>query len=485
MNEKGSLSRRQFLSRTATAAGGVLIVPRHVLGGPGFTAPSDRLNLAGIGVGGRGRGILRGASGLQEDGTTLENVVALADVDLRQAAATFEDYPQATRYTDFRVMLDEMGDEIDAVLVGTPDHTHAVAALPAMRRGMHVYVEKPLTHNLYEARLLTEAAREHKVVTQMGNQGSSGEGIRQITEWIDAGTIGEVRRAHAWTNRPVWPQGLLRPDEAPPVPDELDWDLWLGPAPMRPYHPTYVPFSWRGWWDFGTGALGDMGCHILDPIYRALHLGYPTSVEASASVYYYKAWTPLPADESAPNSALIHYDFPARDGRPPVHVTWYDGGGMPRRPDELQDDEMMGDWGGGCLFEGSDGKIMCGTYGRNPTLLPTSRMDTFEPPAPTIPRVPGGDDGHQRAWVEAIKGGPAPSSSFDYAGPLTEVVLMGNLALRSYFHTETRQNPETGRDYTAYPGRKKLLWDGDALRITNFEPANRFVGRPYRDGWAL
>ena len=478
------LSRRAFLERSALAAGGLLIVPRHVLGGPGYIAPSDRLNIAGIGAGGRGQGVLRGASGWNPDtGETLDNIVALCDVDEARAAATYERYPQAKRYKDFRVMLDEMHDSIDAVTVATPDHMHAVPAMAAMQLGKHVYVEKPLTHDVYEARMLTETARRYGVATQMGNQGNSGEGIRRICEWIWAGAIGEVREVHAWTNRPVWPQGLARPTETPPVPATLDWDLWLGTAPWRPYHPAYLPFSWRGWWDFGTGSLGDMACHIIDPIFKALKLGYPTSVEASASVFV-KDWQPIDNLGSAPNSSIIHFDFPAREGMPPVQVTWYDGGLLPRRPEELRDDETMGDGGGGCLFVGSQGKIMCETYGRNPSLLPTTRMAGFEEPAPTLPRVQDDMNGHQRAWVEACKDGPACSSNFDYSGPLTEMVLMGNLALRSFMLTETFTDG-AGRERTRYPGRRKLRWDGEAMKITNFDPANQFVRRSYRDGWSL
>jgi hypothetical protein len=267
------------------------------------------------------------------------------------------------------------------------------------------------------------------------------------------------------------------------VPATLDWDLWLGTAPQRPYHPAYLPFSWRGWWDYGTGALGDMACHIIDPIFKALKLGYPASVEASASVFV-DDWNPLPNLGSAPNSSVIHFDFPARDGMPPVHVTWYDGGMLPRRPDELREDEMMGDQDGGCLFMGSRGTIMCETYGRNPVLLPTSRMEDFDQPAPTLTRVEGGSDGHQRIWVDACKGGSPCSSNFDYSGPLTEMVLMGNLALRSFMLGESF-NDERGRAQTRYPGRKKLLWNGEAMRITNFDAANQFVRRRYRQGWSL
>ena len=483
MKSLESVSRRSFLMHSGAALGGIMILPRHVLGGPGHRAPSDRLNIAGIGAGGRGTQVLAGACGYNDDtGATLENIVALADVDDERAAATYERYPNAARYRDFRVMLDEMHDSIDAVAVATPDHMHAVAAMAAMQLGKHVYVEKPLTHDVYEARALTRAARRYGVATQMGNQGNSGEGIRQICEWIWAGTIGDVHTVHTWTNRPVWPQGLVRPKETPPVPANLDWDLWIGTAPMRPYHPSYLPFSWRGWWDFGTGALGDMACHIVDPVFKALKLGYPSAVEASASVFV-QNWRPIDNLGSAPNSSIIRFEFPAREDMAPCKVIWYDGGLLPPRPDELRDDETMGDGGGGCLFEGTKGKIMCETYGFNPSLLPTSKMEGFEPPAAELPRVEGDIRGHQRAWVDACKGGAPCSSNFDYAGPLTEMVLMGNLALRSFMLAEPFG--EGRRRRMRYAGRKKLRWDGENMRITNFDAANQFVRRTYRDGWSL
>ncbi len=474
-------SRRDFL---ALAAGSTLIVPRHVLGGPGYRAPSDRLNIAGVGVGGRGQQVLAGASGFDnETGSTVDNVVALCDVDDTRAAGSFERYSGAKRFRDYRVMLEEMGDSIDAVAVATPDHMHAVVAMAAMQLGKHVYVEKPLTHDIHEARALTEAARRYGVATQMGNQGNSGEGIRQVCEWIWAGVIGDVHEVHTWTNRPVWPQGLTRPNETPPVPESLDWDLWLGTAPKRPYHPAYLPFSWRGWWDFGTGALGDMACHIVDPVFKALKLGYPTSVEASASVFV-ENWRPIDNLESAPNSSIIRFEFPARGDMPPVRVNWYDGGLLPPRPDELGDDEQMGDGGGGCLFLGSDGKIMCETYGFNPTLLPTSAMEGFVPPPKELARVDGEMSAHQRVWVDACKGGPACSSSFDYSGPFTEMILIGNLALRTFMLPEVFQDA-AGRNRSRYSGRIKLKWDGDNMRVTNYDLANQFVERTYREGYTL
>ena len=475
------MKRRDFL---ALSAGSALIVPRHVLGGPGYRAPSDRLNIAGVGAGGRGQGVLQGACGYNADtGEMMDNIVALCDVDDARAADSFNRYPNAKRYQDYRVMLDEMADSIDAVAVATPDHMHAVVAMAAMQLGKHVYVEKPLTHDIYEARALTEAARRYGVATQMGNQGNSGEGIRQVCEWIWAGTIGDVHEVHTWTNRPVWPQGLRRPAETPPVPETLNWDLWLGTAPERPYHPAYLPFSWRGWWDFGTGALGDMACHIVDPVFRAMRLGHPTSVEASASIFV-EDWRPIDNLGSAPNSSVIRFEYPARESMPPVKVTWWDGGLLPPRPDELKDDEQMGDGGGGCLFIGSKGKIMCETYGFNPTLLPTSKMADFQPPPKELPRVEGEMAAHQRVWVDACKGGPKCSSNFDYAGPLTEMILIGNLALQSFMLPSVYQD-EQGRNRQRYDGRIKLRWDGDNMMVTNYDEANQFVRRNYRDGYTL
>ncbi|GAB4112951.1 MAG: Gfo/Idh/MocA family oxidoreductase [Thermoflexibacter sp.] len=471
-NEKG-MSRRQFVTGLGASVALFSIVPRHVLG-KGYIPPSDKLNVAGVGVGGRGRPVLQG---IYNGGT--ENIVALCDVDDARAEATYKDYPNAKRYKDFRKMLEAEKNNIDAVMVATPDHTHAVIAMAAMQLGKHVYVEKPLTHNIYEARMLTEMARKNKIVTQMGNQGSSGEGVRQMTEWIQAGVIGDVTNVHAWTNRPIWPQGLPTPTEKVPVPKTLDWELWLGPANFRDYNPIYVPFGWRGWWDFGTGALGDMACHIIDPVFRALKLGYPISVEASVTGVWTNGFKPANVTDSCPSSSNIHLEFPAREGMPAVKLHWYDGGIKPPRPEELKDDEPMGDWNGGVIFEGKRGKIMCGCYGANPTLLPTSEMAYFNAEKlKSLPRIEGNDRGHQTSWVAACKGGAPASSNFDYAGPLTETVLMGNLTLRSLALT-------WDKDGKKISGDKKLLWDGQNMRITNFEPANQFVKREYRNGWSL
>ncbi|MDX1907175.1 MAG: Gfo/Idh/MocA family oxidoreductase [Bacteroidia bacterium] len=481
------VSRRTFLSRTALTAGGLVIVPRYVLGGPGHVAPSDKLNIAAIGANGKGRVNINLSSALNKLGGPRENIVALCDVDDNRLDETFRDFPKAKRYRDYRRMLEEMHTDIDAVIVSTPDHMHAVQAMAAMKLGKHVYVEKPLTHDVYEARMLTQAAKEYKVVTQMGNQGSSGDSIRQVCEWIWSGVIGDVTEVHAWTNRPVWPQGLTRPKEKPAVPAYLDWDLWLGTAPERPYHPGYHPFSWRGWWDFGTGALGDMACHILDPAFRALKLGYPISVEASASISYVKDWDPASRQDGVPSSSIIHFEYPARtdeNGKSwaPVKLSWYDGGLQPQRPEELADDEPFGGWDGGVLFIGSKGKMTCELFGDNPTLLPTSRMKDFQEPPRTLKRY---EDNHQTIWVKACKGELSETTSpFSYAGPFTETILMGNLALRCLDILDKFKGP-AGKLIDGFGGRRRLHWDGPNMRITNYEPANQFVKREYRKGWSL
>jgi predicted dehydrogenase len=458
-NRPQSLTRRAWLGGAAAAAAAFTVVPRHVLGAPGQPPASERLSIAGVGVGGMGKSNL-GAC-------VSENIVALCDVDFALAAGTFQQYPRAKQYKDFRVMLDQQKD-IDAVIVATPDHTHAVVALAAIQRGKHVYVQKPMSHSVAEARVLTEAARKHKVATQMGNQGRSGDGARLVCEWIWSGAIGAVREVHCWTNRPVWPQSVEveRPKETPPVPATLDWDLWLGPAPARPFHPTYHPGMWRAWWDFGTGSLGDLGCHVIDPAFWALKLKYPISVEGCISTYWQGLWqrTP-PKNEQYPRSTIVRYRFPAREGMPEVALTWWDGGMMPPRPAELEEGRRLGDDDGGVLFVGDKGLLMCGCYGSSPRLVPESRMKTFPVPPKTIERIPGGLGGHERDWVRACKGGPPASSNFEYSGPLSEMVLMGNLAVR-------------------YPGRR-LLWDGEKMAVTNDAEANAYVRRQYRAGWTL
>jgi predicted dehydrogenase len=343
-----------------------------------------------------------------------------------------------------------------------------VIALAAIQRGKHVYVQKPLAHSVYEARVLTEAARKHGVKTQMGNQGHSDEGARLTCEWIADGAIGPVREVHCWTNRPVWPQGIEvgRPTETPPVPADLDWDKWIGPAAMRPYHPTYHPGNWRAWWDFGTGSLGDLGCHIIDPAFWALKLKYPLSVEGCISTYWHDLWKKTePKNEQYPRSTIARFKFPAREGMPAVKLTWWDGGMMPERPEELEPGRRMGDSDGGVLFIGDKGKLMCGCYGRSPRLIPESKMKEYHLPAKTLERIPGGLGGHEQDWVRACKGGQPACSNFDYSGPLSEMVLMGNLAVR-------------------YPDRQ-LLWDGAKMEVTNDANANAYVRPQYRQGWSL
>ena len=345
-----------------------------------------------------------------------------------------------------------------------------------------MYCEKPLTHDIYEARILTRAAEKYKVVTQMGNQGSSGDDTRYVESWIQSGLIGDVHKVHVWTNRPVWPQGITKPSESHPVPTEVDWDLWLGTAPKRDFHDNYIPAKWRGWVDFGTGALGDMGCHFMDVPYRALKLGYPVSVYCSAAAIWNGFFEEANITDSYPTATKIHLDFPARGNMPAIELVWYDGGILPERPKELMADEELGEWDGGILFEGTKGKMMAGLFGTNATILPTEKMKDIPLPEPSSPLVENGSDGHQQQWVKACKQGYGTytSSPFSKSGPLTETVLMGNLAVLSFMMAE-----DTGEQWQRYKyaGRKKLLWDGENMKITNFEPANQFVRRKYRSNW--
>ncbi len=452
-------TRRQFLKVTTLAGSAVSLAPRHVLGGANQRPPSEKLRIAGIGIGGMGQHNLSMCA--QED------IVALCDVDAGYAAKTIAQYPKAKVYRDFRQMLERQKD-LEAVIVATPDHSHAVIALAAIRAGKHVYVQKPLTHAVYEARVLTEAARRQGVATQMGNQGHSGDGTRLVCEWIGAGTIGPVREVHVWTNRPVWPQGVEvgRPQDTPPAPTGLDWDLWLGPAPYRPYHPAYVPGTWRAWWSFGTGALGDLGCHLLDAPFWALKLKYPLSVEGCISTYWRGLWQKTePKNENYPRSTVVRYKFPARGDWPAVNLTWWDGGIMPPRPEGVDPDAELGDSDGGVIFLGEKGVLICGCYGRSPRVFPKEIMQGLPKTPQTIARIPGGIEGHEKDWIRACKGGLPASSQFDYSGPLSEMVLMGNLAVR-------------------FPNRQ-LLWDGETMRVTNDEAANAYVRRQYREGWTL
>lgn len=475
-NNKGNqISRRSFVTNSAAAAAGFMIVPRHVLGGKGYIAPSDKLRVAGIGVGGKGE------SDLSEISKGSSDIVALCDVDDRRAAGSRKRFPKAKYYKDYREMLEKEQKNIDAVTVSSPDHNHAVQAMAAMQLGKHVYVQKPLTHDIYEARMLTEAAKKYKVVTQMGNQGASGDGVRQLMEWYNAGLIGDVHTVYCWTNRPVWPQGLPWPSQKAEIPKELDWDLWLGTAPKKDYVDKLVPFNWRGWWDYGTGALGDMGCHIVEPPFRVLGLGYPTSAEASVGSVYVDEFKQGYFPDSCPPSSHVIMNFEGKGGKSDIKLHWMDGGIQPARPEELGPNERMGDGGNGAIFIGSKGKMMCGTYGMYPSLLPSSRNKEVNVKQ-TIARVP---EGHYVQWVNAAIAGYGKkelSAPFDISGPLTETILMGNLAIRSY---DVRKQKADGKGFD-YPGRYiKLLWDGPKMKITNFDEANQFVKRTYRDGWSL
>jgi len=449
-----------MLASSSGALASFFIVPRHVLGGAGQIPPSEKVNVASIGAGGMAEGNI---ARCQDSG--IANIVALCDVHDRSAKETYKLYPDVKKYRDFRVMLEKQEKEIDAVIIATPDHTHAVATLTAMKLGKHVYTQKPLTHDIYEARILTEAAKKYKVATQMGNQGHSGEGTCLIKEWVNDGALGQVREIHCWTDRPGhrWPQGIARFKDIMPVPEDLDWDLWLGTAPTRPYHEKYAPFSWRGFWDFGTGALGDMGCHIIDQPFDSLQLGYPTSVEGVYTVTARKQQRDEIEAESPPTSSIIRYEFPARGNLPAVTLFWYDGGLKPFRPRELDDGRTFED--NGFLLVGDQATLMAGCYGLSPCLIPDAKMKAYKRPAKTLPRVEGGVDGHEKNWLMACKGQVKSSCPFEYAGPLTETVLLGNLTLRS--------------------GGKKLLWDGPNMTVTNCPEANQYVRRDYRRGWSL
>ncbi len=440
--------RRRFLQLGAAAAG-ALAAP--AVFGRGILGANEKLNIAGIGVGGKGESDI----GLCES----ESVVALCDVDERNGARSFKRFPQAARYKDYRVMLEkEKG--IDAVTVSTPDHHHAPASLLAMRLGKHVYCQKPLTHSVYEARIMAEVARERKVATQMGNQGAASPFTRRLVELIQGGALGKVRQVHIWTDRPIWPQGIGRPDGTPPVPEHLAWDLWLGPAPLRPYHDAYVPFKWRGFWDFGTGALGDMGCHNMNLAFLSLKLGAPHSVEATESGM---------TSETYPNSSVIRYEFPARGDEPPLQLTWYDGGKLP--PADLVKGAPLGK--NGHIFVGEKDTLYTSDTRRRGVFLSGAMLEDFQSIPERLPRRGGGrsekkgqeantDLQHRLEWIEAAKGGPPGLSNFDHAGPMTEAVLLGNVALK------------TG---------KKIEWDSKALRVTNVPEAKPFLRREYRAGW--
>lgn len=462
MKKKIELNRRKFIKVTGigTAA---FTMPFYIgcasIKKPrlGKIIPANRkLNIAIIGVGGRGKSHVKGLRN--------ENIVALCDVDANRARKSFENSPNAKKFKDYRKMLKDMDDRIDAVTVATPDHMHFPAALMAIEMGKHVLVEKPLTHTIWEARELRKAAEKYKVITQMGNHGHANEGTRLVREWVQAGIIGPIREVHFWTNRPIWPQGMKRPKTTEPVPRTLDWNLWLGVAPLRPYHSSYAPFKWRGWWDFGCGALGDMACHIMDSAYWALDLKYPISVEAENS----------PVNkESAPKWSIVTYQFPARGKMPPVKLVWYDGifddGKLPPRPKHLEKDRqfikpLQTDKEGkgvkrncGAVLIGEKASILTDTYSKIVRIIPESAMQSIEKPPKTIPRIKRAD--HFQEWVRACKGGPKPGSNFDYSGPFTEMVLLGNLAIRS---------------------GKKIEWNGEEMKCTNVPEANKYLKKVYR-----
>lgn len=433
-------SRRDFF-KTTTALGAAWWVSGLNVQAAS-KSPNEKLNIAGIGVGGKGRTDLRNCE--------MENIVALCDVDDRRAAESYARYPKAELYTDFRTMLDRRKD-IDAVIVTTPDHTHAVAAVAAMKLGKHVYCQKPLAHSIYEARVMREVAAQTGVVTQMGNQGHSLDGTRGIVELVRSGAIGKVREAHVWTDRPgkYWKQPVERPMSQPPVPDKLNWDLWLGPAKYRPYHPIYCPHDWRAWWDFGTGAMGDMGCHLADTVFWALELDAPTAVEAQASEIH---------PESPPTWEIIKFEFPQRGELPPVTLTWYDAGKKP--PQELGDGKPLPD--NGTLIVGEKGTVFTADeYSSKYRLLPEDKFRDFKPPEPTIART---GNSPYNEWLTACKGGPPALSQFSYSGKLTEMILLGNIAVRV---------------------GKRIEWDTKTMQATNAPEADQFIKPEFRKGWSL
>lgn len=461
------LSRREFLVRS-TALTALSLVPRRVLGGAGYVSPNEKTTLAGIGLGGQG---LQNATAFQAMPEI--QVVAVCDVHRegsgylswnwaqgkdrqvcgREPARRVIEagYAQQQRsgtyqgcntYRDYRELLEK--EDVDAIMVATPDHSHAVVTMAALKRGKHVYCEKPLTYSVFEARQVTEAARRANVATQLGNQGQAEESARLVQEIINDGAIGAVHEVQVWSPARFWswPAWDGRPPETPPIPDGLDWDLWLGPAPERPYHPAYHPWTWRNWLDFGTGLLGDLGCHKLSTVFKALRLGHPSSVEASATKL---------SSETFPLGEIVRYEFPAREGLPPLTLTWWDGGLKPPRPAELEPDDVFRD----VIYIGEKGKLM------GDRLIPESRMESYRRPPKSLPRSPG----HYREWVAACRGGPPAGANFvDHAGLLTEVCLLGNIAVRA---------------------QKKLLWDGANLRFTNDAAANQLLHRAYRSGWTL
>lgn len=449
------LTRREALQASALAVAGLAATTQPALAATRRLNAKEKLNLACVGVGGQGKSDMGEFKKLPD-----VNFVALCDVDSEKLAAAAKEFPSASTHRDFRKMFESEKD-FDAVLVATPDHTHAVVTMLALKHRKHVYCEKPLTRTVHEARAIAKAAREAGVVTQMGNQGMASEGNRLIKEWLAAGAIGTVQEVHVWSDRPThsgkmplwWSQGVERPKEFPPTPSNLDWELWLGPAPTRPYHPIYGPFQWRGWWDFGSGGLGDIGIHNIAPVFDALKLDAPETIHGSSTPVF---------PESVPHACTVHYQFPAREGRPAIKLHWYDGGIIPALTAGLDDDTSF-PRNGGILFVGSAGQILVsGEGGRNPVLLPKSREREFQRPAPTLPR----SIGHYAEWVKACREGDGTTASnFAFAGPLTETVLLGSICIRL--------------------GGEKLRWNSADLKFVNNPQADELLHYQYRDGWSL
>lgn len=496
-NNRRGVTRRTFIETAAKGAAAFSIIPSFTVSGLGHVAPSDKLYIAAVGCGGEAQNDIHHYATAPKKNA---QIAFLCDVDDRMAAPRRKEFPKAKFYYDWREMFEKENKNFDAVTVAIPDHNHAIVGLGAMQLNKHLYLQKPLTHDIYDARILTEAAKKYKVVTQMGDQGASCDGMFTLREWIEAGILGDIEKVYCWTDRPVWPQGIAWPDKHPPVPKELKWDLWLGTAETTDYIDNLVPFNWRGWWRFGTGALGDMGCHIMGPPFKLLDLGYPTEVSGSASTVYNGIFSEADYPESGPVSSSIRFTYKLKNGKD-LLLYWMDGGITPERPLELESDanmnEILGDWPAGLndfegstLFIGTKGKAACGWGGRNPILLPLSRNKEVNVPK-KYTRVPGDMDGHWWQWVDACiagYGNMEVSSPFvGYAGPLTETVLMGNLLLRAFSMRQkiTRKDPVYGEQTGfTYPGRYiGLKWDGENMKITNFDPANQFVKRSYRKGW--
>lgn len=476
--QKINASRRSFIRNSALSLASFYIVPRHVLGGRGYVAPSDKLLIAGIGAGGKGGDDIRHFAK-----SANAEIAFLCDVDDVRAKECINLFPKAKYYHDWRELYDKEGKNFDAVSVGTPDHNHAIIAFNAMQLKKHVYVQKPLTHDIYEARMLGEASKRYKVVSQMGDQGSSGDGVRLMREWYDAGLIGEVSTVDVWTDRPVWPQGIAWPKTTAQVPSTLQWDLWLGTAPQRDYINNLVPFNWRGWWDYGTGALGDMGCHLIGPVFKVLEPGSPTDVSCSVSTLYGGEFREDYLPDAGPVSSSVHFHYKKKNGKQ-LKMNWMDGGIKPEKPTLIPNNVRMA--GNGVIFHGTKGIIICDVYGNSPQLYPQALNDRAKTLPQKLKRVVNGADGHYIQWVDACiagyeKGTNMLSSPFEtYAVPLTESILMGNLAIRSFNY---RQQNADGKG-SSFPARGLTLdWDAANMKVTNFDAANQYVKRTYRQGW--